>query len=654
MKRTIVFLCLLLNLSTEARTFYISGNGRDANNGLSPGSCWKSISKINSVAFTKGDQILFEKGFSYYGSLVISQDSLTVGSFGRGAKPIITGFRDVDSWRKKNGNIWESRDEVSKLTYCNMVVVNGINRPLGRYPNAGYLTIQSHEGNRSITNHKLDGATNWTGAELVTRLVHFGIERNRIINHKRDRLTYVPLDANVPTDGFGFFIQDDVRTLDSPGEWFYNKALKRLSLYSINTPGSVRLATIDTLISIGIYNHTTIRDLQIEGANITAIQSQQNKYLRVENCDIRFSGVSGISLGTSSDYAVIDSCTINNCNDVGIINDTSARITISNNQIKNTGIFPGMGSKYHANTITWLTTISVFQGIRSCGNYAAIFNNKIDSSGYHGIFFNGDSVNIKNNSINTFCFVMDDGGGIYSYSERSPKVWITRTIKNNIILNGIGAPGGTQNIPGYNNLTAGIFLDAANGNFDVSRNTVANSDKGIFINNGRDIHVGGNTFYNNRYNILLANYSKVYNMENISVYRNFFIAGPSTILNLAWELQPDSVIGKSLPSSFNADSNIYVHQADNGIQVAQNYIGHYRSLAQWKKYSRNDDHSRLKLVRNNKDVKFEYNETAAIKKFILAENYEDASGKKYPPGTYTLPPFSSVVLIRSNANKSYR
>jgi len=57
--------------SDHQRTiYYIHPNGNDNHSGASPEHAWRSIAKINSVHFQPGDQILFEGGFTYPGTLV--------------------------------------------------------------------------------------------------------------------------------------------------------------------------------------------------------------------------------------------------------------------------------------------------------------------------------------------------------------------------------------------------------------------------------------------------------------------------------------------------------------------------------------------------------------------------------------------------------
>src|SRR5674476_1069717 len=88
------------------------------------------------------------------------------------------------------GNIWESTNAVSTLPYTNMVVVNGVNTAMGRYPNTGYLTYQSHSGSSSITSSGLSGTPNWTGAELSMFVSTYTIGRYVITSQSGATIYY--------------------------------------------------------------------------------------------------------------------------------------------------------------------------------------------------------------------------------------------------------------------------------------------------------------------------------------------------------------------------------------------------------------------------------------------------------------------------------
>jgi len=172
MKSFLLLYLIFFALTANATNYYISVSaGNDANPGISPGLPWKTLSKLNSAfgSFGSGDSILFKRGDTFYGSIAITRrgtpgSPIIIGAYGFGANPVITGFTSIKEWKNIGGNIWESVSEVSTLPSVNMLVANGINTPMGRYPNEGYLTYQSFTRN-SITSSSLNSAeANWTGA----------------------------------------------------------------------------------------------------------------------------------------------------------------------------------------------------------------------------------------------------------------------------------------------------------------------------------------------------------------------------------------------------------------------------------------------------------------------------------------------------------
>jgi len=91
---------MLINISF-ATNFYVSNStGNDSNNGLSPSTPWKTISKVNSSmgSFNADDSILFKRGDTFTGRLLPTRSG-TIGhpiyfgksvGFGSGADPIFT------------------------------------------------------------------------------------------------------------------------------------------------------------------------------------------------------------------------------------------------------------------------------------------------------------------------------------------------------------------------------------------------------------------------------------------------------------------------------------------------------------------------------------------------------------------------------------
>jgi autotransporter-associated beta strand protein len=94
------FLCLMaiiLSSSTlRAVDYYVDPAGNDSNHGTSPSAPWQSLGKVNGTVFQPGDQILFKRGGTWFGTLSPqgqgdSSATIRLSSYGEGAKPLIHG-----------------------------------------------------------------------------------------------------------------------------------------------------------------------------------------------------------------------------------------------------------------------------------------------------------------------------------------------------------------------------------------------------------------------------------------------------------------------------------------------------------------------------------------------------------------------------------
>ena len=72
MKNLLILLFLCLSLSLSATTYYVSSGGNDASSGTSASSSWATLNKVNAFSFAAGDNILFNRGDVFYGTLKIS------------------------------------------------------------------------------------------------------------------------------------------------------------------------------------------------------------------------------------------------------------------------------------------------------------------------------------------------------------------------------------------------------------------------------------------------------------------------------------------------------------------------------------------------------------------------------------------------------
>jgi hypothetical protein len=78
-------------------TYYVSSSsGNDSNDGCSTSTPWKTLTNVNATTFAAGNQILFQDGGSWSGTLHplgsgVSGSPIVVSSYGSGAAPIIAG-----------------------------------------------------------------------------------------------------------------------------------------------------------------------------------------------------------------------------------------------------------------------------------------------------------------------------------------------------------------------------------------------------------------------------------------------------------------------------------------------------------------------------------------------------------------------------------
>jgi Right handed beta helix region len=91
---SIIFLLLLTKLAgAQHKTYYVSPSGNDANSGATTAAAWQTLTKVNAVTYQPGDQVLFEGGQEFPGTLTPSGsgtgvDPVVFSSYGTGKATI--------------------------------------------------------------------------------------------------------------------------------------------------------------------------------------------------------------------------------------------------------------------------------------------------------------------------------------------------------------------------------------------------------------------------------------------------------------------------------------------------------------------------------------------------------------------------------------
>lgn len=571
---------LLLILScfwrANAANYYFSTSEGDDNRSTllarSPKTPWKTTKKLNDFfsQLQPGDSVLFKRGEVFFGAISMTKEGtdtkpIVLGAYGTGERPVISGFTTVSTWKSLGGGIYES-ETLSTQPNLNLVVIDGVNHAMGRFPNdnaanKGYLSFESN-GPNFIVDNQLSSANNWKGAELVIRTTRWTIERLPITAHNRRQLNYGSSLDNGLTNGYGYFIQNHLKTLDKFGEWFYNATTKKLYVFFGNTPTAnvkVQVGTVNLLIEPRA-NNLVIDNVTLTGANQYAVYNDwiNLRNLKIQNSQILFSGIDAIKLSQRLNF-VLENCTITNSNSKAInLHHNNIRPTVRNNNITDTGVFPGMIADDQAYAI-----VSNAKGL------VAEYNNIINT-GYVGIRFTGDSNLIKNNYIDKFCTVLDDGAGIYTWTGGQNAIHKKRSVIGNIIVNGIGAPEATNQPQFF--AAEGIYLDDNATNVEVSGNSVAHcSNNGLFLHNARDIQVTNNTFFNNSVQFTTVHDDLGQAITNLTVSNNRFFSKKTEQINALLRSKEND-----FQNIGNFSGNYYARPLDDNMTI---YTENYKTNA---------------------------------------------------------------------------
>ncbi len=102
------------------KKYFISNNGNDENDGLSPDTPIKSYKRLADIELCNGDSILFERNsvFRFSDMLLIECDNIFIGAYGQGKKPLICGsvknYAHNSLWTQtENPNIWITKVPIS-------------------------------------------------------------------------------------------------------------------------------------------------------------------------------------------------------------------------------------------------------------------------------------------------------------------------------------------------------------------------------------------------------------------------------------------------------------------------------------------------------------------------------------------------------------
>lgn len=576
-----------------------TGTSATPQGGGSVAGPWRTLTKVNAVAFQPGDAVYFRCGQSWRGTLKVASSAnpaspIRYSRFGSDCtdlnKPTITTGETLSGWQVHSGNIYVAN--TYSLVY--QLFADGVALRLAQYPNVDYQAQPSARG-MMVVDQALSPPDYFSGLidselaaiadkDLIGAGAHIRI--NDFIISDRTVAAFDPANMRLTLTerterpilaNWGYYLDNKLWMLDEPGEFYFdgsNPTQMKVYVWMPDggAPGSrVVGASANYGIDATGATNVVIEAIRVDKTGV-GIQLPSSTNVVVRNVDISDSYYRGIVANNASN-GTIENCTIRRSVREGILVGSGTNFQVLNNRVIDSGVVGSPKTSRGA--------------ISSLGSYVAIKNNHVVNSGYHGISF-GKNNDVANNHIQNVCLVLNDCGGVYTgnsstNNDSSPH---NSVVFGNTIVGVYGNRNGRDPGP-VEALTPAIYLDYKTSSIYIASNTVVRADSGMFVHAASNNVVTDNIFYDYlTFAIRFKEYASARITTPNRVQRNSFFAlrnGPPIFM---FPAQADT---SGLASfDLNRYSALY---ADNPaildiakITLFQNgiYSDSYRNLQQWR------------------------------------------------------------------------
>jgi len=528
--RSILLSIAFAATASHAAVYYVSPTGNDSNNGTSQSTPWRSLARVQqySSGAVAGDQVLFQRGATFAGQLSwygsgTAGSNIIIGAYGTGAMPVINGAVPVTGWTLHAGNIYKA--SVSQAV--KYVFVNGALQTLARYPNTGWMRVNTSTNTSLTSTNITQGSGYWNGASLVIRSTNWCYENRVISNHSGSTISYPNITYSTGNYNWGFFLCNKLSELDSPGEWYHDAATGTLYLWAPGggSPASqlVEASIHDYGISIEWQrSRVRVQDIAFKGQRQAGVYNT-GTYNTVTGCTMEKSYHGILSYGSNNTYT---NNTIQNTYAAGIaVIDNGT--TISGNTLTDIALVAGLGE-----------TAFGYHGMRVGGGTNYIRDNRLHNTGNSGIFV-GETATVERNVISNFCVTVNDGGGIYWDNGQN------MLIQDNIIRDAVGnIESAATNYSVNGRILPGIYFgNAVIQNCIIQRNTVSNCSIGIQVDHtmvSQNNQVKDNILFNNGVQLNITDMS---NVNGPGAAPPYYKASYNTVYsgNQLYSLAPDQL-----------------------------------------------------------------------------------------------------------------
>lgn len=219
-----------------------------------------------------------------------------------GEAPIITGGKRIGQWIQNN-KIWSTHVTDTEVQ---TLVANGKTLTLARSPNAGYLIPPKFSQSTQELYFRKNELHQWPEMKnnrvIMLLRWHTGINSFARIDEEKQTAYLSNPQPGIVIVPPRYYVENVKALLDAPGEWFYDKESKQLSLIvpeTISNPNNayIFIPTLSQLVFIQGTKEKPIRNLRLYGLHFegTIQDGRAIHYEYAYNCELVDSEVRGMS-----------------------------------------------------------------------------------------------------------------------------------------------------------------------------------------------------------------------------------------------------------------------------------------------------------------------------------------------------------------------
>lgn len=374
-----------------------------------------------------------------------------------------------------------------------------------------------------------------------------------------------------------FYIQNLPSLLNTPGEWIYAAATKKVSFVPPAgiKPTVIMLSSLPNILIVDGINYLTFKNISFQHSTGTAITVR------------------------NSNNIVMDQLDVNSVGGKGVVIENGQNVQLSNSKIHHTGaegvdvsggdrnILQASGHVIHNNQIHHMGTVilTYSPGIRLSGVGTRVTHNLLEQGAGTAILITGNEHLIEKNELHHFCLQAADCGAVYTGRDWS---WRGNIIRNNyihdIIGYGLKSVDVAKNQVDYSSGGAvGVYLDDGASGFDVSGNIFENAGSmAIQVGGGRDNKIINNYFKTSEYAIWVDDRWPTYDwnlmQKNLdatpyktTLWQQKYPELAAPMHNKTWPEGNRIERNVIVTSKFNGDSLLYFVPMDSTL-IADNLI----------------------------------------------------------------------------------